>query len=132
MIMSNQDVCQAGQFETNEEFTKELGQDFSYFDPCSYDFISSNLEQQCLSDVAFDSFDVPPLPTMEWVNYEEQLIDYPVEAGEDFTLQTQPTTAHHDMVPEPPEGEGELETIVLRLQERTERLEKELENLQNE
>ncbi|OAL33360.1 hypothetical protein AYO20_07371 [Fonsecaea nubica] len=130
--MSHQDIPQVDHFDINEEFLKELGQDFSYFDPCPHDFISDDLEQQCQSNLAFDSLDVPPLPTMEWLDYGAQRTDHMAQMGEDLTLQTQPTAANHDMTNEAPKAGGELETVVLKLQERIERLEKELENVQNE
>ncbi|KAK5442654.1 hypothetical protein LTS15_010972 [Exophiala xenobiotica] len=130
--MSHQDIPEADQFDINEEFMKELGQDFSYFDPCSHDFISDNLEQQCRLNLAFSSLDVPPLPAMEWIDYGTQRTNHMVQVGEDLTLQIQPPAAHHDMADEAPEGGGELKSVFLRLQERMQQPEKELENLHNE
>ncbi|EXJ56221.1 uncharacterized protein A1O5_12677 [Cladophialophora psammophila CBS 110553] len=129
MTMSNRDICQADQFNPNEGF-KVLDQDFAYFDTYPYDFLCDKPEQR-LSDAVFDSFDIPPLPTTEWADYGTELANYPTEAAEDFILQAQPIT-ERDIVNESPSREGELEKTLLRLQEKTEKLERELENIRNE
>lgn len=49
---------------------------------------------------------------MEWIDYGAEPTDHMVSVGEDLTLQTQPTVAHHDMANKAPKEGGELETVV--------------------
>ena len=79
----------------------------------------------------FDSFDITPLPTIEWADLENGQVIYPAETAEDSTLQIPPATERQDTVHASSDGGEELGQVVLQLLQRTERLERVLENLQN-
>lgn len=132
VIMSNHCICSAHQANTNQDFAKALDQDVAYHDSCPYSFLSDDLQEQCLSDAAFDSFTLPTIPNIEWADLENEMINYPTATVEASTLKTQATAEPQEVTHQSQGEQEQLGQIVRRLEQRTEQLEKQLENLQNE
>ena len=132
VIMSNQGFCYAPQLDANQQFAGAPEQDFAYFDTYPYHYLSDTLEGQCQPDTVFDPFDITPLPTIEWADLENEQANYPVEVAEDLIPQNQPAAEHQSGVNGSSGGEKELGQVVRQLLERTEKLERELGNLQIE
>ena len=132
LVTTNQGFCHPHQLDANQQFPGVPELDLFSLDTYPYQYLSDNLQEQCLPDTVFDSFDITPLPTIEWADLENGQVIYPTETAEDSILQIPPAperqgTAHVSLG-----GEEELGQVVLWLLERTERLERALGNLQNE
>ena len=123
--------------DRKQETTEALQQDLSYFGSYPYDLLPCCPSEQCRQpsmNSMFDSFGTADLPANSWVRSEpNHQTTYLAGDPEYLMLQhVQPAIEDQNAVTQPSSGDEKGKQTISDLQERMERLERNLGKLRNE
>lgn len=135
--MSCHGTCPVHDLGTNQETTEALQQGLTYFGSYPYDLLPCCPSGQCPQpsmDSMFDSFGTTGLPANAWIGSEQndQTTCLAVDPEYLMLQRGQPAIEDQNAVTEPPSRNEEVKQAISDLQDRMERLERNLGNLRNE